>query len=57
VLLVKLRTRLLGPLASLVVEPHPRRAGRHPSEVEAAFRQVDAALDRLGAALGLRPVA
>jgi hypothetical protein len=53
VLLVKLRTRLLGPLASLAVDALPRRPGRHPSEVEAAFRRVDAALDHLCATLAL----
>ena len=53
VLLVKLRTRLLGPLSTLAVGLQPRRPTRHPSEVEAAFRQVDAALDHLCDALGL----
>jgi hypothetical protein len=54
VLLVKLRTRLLGPLASLVADEQPRRSPRHPSDVEAAFRQVDAALDHLCDTLGLK---
>lgn len=53
VLLVKLRTRLLGPLASLAAVDQPRRLTRHPSAVEAAFRQVDTALDHLCATLGL----
>ena len=57
VLLVKLRTRLLGPLASLAVDAIPRRPTPIPSEVEAAFRQVDAALDHLCATLGLKPAA
>ena len=57
VLLVKLRTRLLGPLASLAAETTPRRPSRNPSIVEAAFRQVDRALDQLCDALGLKPVA
>jgi hypothetical protein len=57
VLLVKLRTRLLGPLASLASEPQRRRPDRHPSEVEAAFRRVDAALDHLCDTLGLKPAA
>ena len=57
VLLVKLRTRLLGPLASLASDEQPRRPTRHPSAVEAAFRQVDTALDRLWDALGLKPAA
>jgi hypothetical protein len=52
VLLVKLRTRLLGPLASLATDATPRRPTRTPSSVEAAFRQVDRALDRLCEALG-----
>ncbi len=45
VLLVKIRTRLLGPLTTLAVDVQPRRSSRNPSAVEAAFRQVDAALD------------
>jgi hypothetical protein len=53
VLLVKLRTRLLGPLATLAGATAPRRPTRNPSEVEAAFRQVDAALDHLCTTLGL----
>ena len=57
VLLVKLRTRLLGPLASLAADEQPRRSARHPSDVEAAFRQVDAALDHLCDTLGLKPAA
>jgi hypothetical protein len=57
VLLVKLRTRLLGPLVSLAVAPVPRRLSRHPSAVEAAFRQVEGALDNLCDTLGLTPAA
>jgi hypothetical protein len=57
VLLVKLRTRLLGPLATLAAEISPRRPSRNPSTVEAAFRQVDRALDQLCEALGLKLVA
>ena len=53
VLLVKLRTRLLGPLATLATDAQPRRLTRNPSAVEAAFRQVDAALDHLCDTLGL----
>lgn len=53
VLLVKLRTRLLGPLLSLAAAPAPRHPSRHPSVVETAFRQVDAALDHLCSTLGL----
>src|SRR5439155_4025258 len=53
VLLVKLRTRLLGPLVSLATAPTaptaatPRQTRRQTSPIEAAFRQVDAALDHL----------
>ena len=54
VLLVKLRTRLLGPLASLAADEQPRRPTRTTSEVEAAFRQVDTALDHLCDTLGLK---
>jgi hypothetical protein len=57
VLLVKLRTRLLGPLTTLATDTAPRRPTRTPSEVEAAFRQVDVALDHLCATLGLKPAA
>jgi hypothetical protein len=60
VLLVKLRTRLLGPLVSLATaDPAPRatRPSRHPSAVEVAFRQVDAALTHLCDTLGLQPAA
>jgi hypothetical protein len=53
VLLVKLRTRLLGPLTTLAVDQQRRRPTRHPSAVEAAFGQVDAALDHLCTTLGL----
>jgi hypothetical protein len=53
VLLVKLRTRLLGPLASLATAQASRRLTRATSAVEAAFRQVDVALDHLCATLGL----
>jgi hypothetical protein len=54
VLLVKLRTRLLGPLTTLAAAPTPPSRTANPSEVEAAFRQVDAALDHLCQTLGLR---
>ena len=60
VLLVKLRTRLLGPLVMLAAEAAPRRltrTPRNPSAVEAAFRQVDAALDHLCETLGLNQAA
>ena len=53
VVLVKARTHLLGPLCTLASEPHTRRSTRHPSEVEAALRQVDVALTHLCQVLGL----
>jgi hypothetical protein len=57
VLLVKLRTRLLGPLATLVTDPNPRRPSSSDNSVQAAFRHVDAALDNLCAALGVKHAA
>ncbi|MCA1694166.1 MAG: hypothetical protein LC749_05225, partial [Actinobacteria bacterium] len=54
VLLVKLRTRLLGPLASLIQQPNPKAAPRHFNSVDAAYREIDTALDHLSAALGLQ---
>jgi hypothetical protein len=54
VLLVKLRTRLLGPLTTLAIASTPPPPTTTPSAVEAAFRQVDVALDRLCDTLGLR---
>jgi hypothetical protein len=57
VLLVKLRTRLLGPLATLVAAPTPQPPTTHDSEVEAAFHQVDHAVDRLCTTLGLKAAA
>lgn len=54
VLLVELRTSLLGPLCSLATEPATRRSTRNPSAVEAAFRQLDGALKRVCQLLGLR---
>ena len=53
VLLVKLRSRLLGPLAELVTTTHPRRPSARLNSVDAAFREVDIALDHLSVALGL----
>jgi len=53
VVLVKLRTRLLGPLATLAAAPSPPPDTTHDSTVEAAFRQVDLALDHLCSTLGL----
>ena len=57
VLLVKLRTRLLGPLASLIQQPHTNAPARHLNSVDAAYREVDTALDHLSAALGLQHAA
>jgi len=57
VLLVKLRTRLLGPLATLAVRPIPQRHNPENNSVDAAFLQVDAALDHLCATLGLQRAA
>jgi hypothetical protein len=57
VLLVKLRTRLLGPLTSLAVATQPGHPTRSHREVEAAFRQVDAALNQLCDTLGLKQAA
>ena len=55
-LLVKLRARLLGPIATLVTAPTPQPT-TNDSQVEAAFRQVDLALDQLFITLGLKDAA
>jgi hypothetical protein len=52
-LLVKLRTRLLGPLSSLPFAHPTERPPAHFSHVETAFRQLDAALNHLCQTLGL----
>lgn len=57
VLLVKLRTRLLGPLASLATAPAPPPDTTTDSAVEAAFRQVDHAINQLCITLGLKVAA
>lgn len=57
VLLVKSRTRLLGPLATLIHKPNVNPAPRHSNSVDAGFHEVDAALDHLSAALGLQHAA
>ena len=57
VLLVKLRTRLLGPLATLAAAPAPPPDTTNDSAVEAAFRQVDHAIDQLCTTLGLNTAA
>jgi hypothetical protein len=56
VLLVKLRVRLLGPLATLATESSTHRPLHHNS-VDTAFHEVDTALDHLCAALGLKHAA
>ena len=57
VILVKLRTRLLGPLATLVTAPESRPETTNDSAVEAAFRQVDHAIDHLCITLGPKAAA
>jgi hypothetical protein len=57
VLLVKVRTRLLGPLATLAATPTPPPPTATDSAVEAAFRQVDRAFDHLCTTLGLTTAA
>jgi hypothetical protein len=57
VLLVKFRTRLLGPLVTLVTAAAPQPETTNTSEVEAAFRQVDRAIDHLCTTLGLKAAA
>ncbi len=52
VLLVKLRLRLLGPLASLIRQPNTNAVPRPSNSVDVAYREVDTALDHLSAALG-----
>jgi hypothetical protein len=55
--LVKLRTRLLGPLTTLVIQSTTSHASTHPDSVNAAFHHVDAALDHLSATLGFKHAA
>jgi hypothetical protein len=57
VLIVKLRTRLLGPIATLATQPCVGRTRLHHNPVDAAFHHVDSALDQLCVALGLQPAA
>ena len=54
VILVKLRTRLLGPITTLATAPAPQPEPTKDSAVEAVFRQVDLALDLLCSTLGLK---
>jgi hypothetical protein len=57
IVLVKLRTRLLGPLATLVTAPASQPETANDSDVEAAFRQVDLAINHLCSTLGLKHAA
>lgn len=57
VLLVKLRSRLLGPIATLLTDTHAHHPSARPGPVDAAFREVDAALDHLSVALGFTKAA
>jgi hypothetical protein len=57
VLLVKLRTRLLGPLTTLVSSGSARSRNPGANSVDNAFHDVDIALDHLSAAFGLKQVA
>ena len=57
VLLVKLRLRLLGPLATLVTNSSRRPPSPHHNSVETAFREIDTALDHLSDAIGLQHAA
>ncbi len=57
VLLVKLRTRLLGPLATLATASTAQRSFLLHNPVDAAFHEVDTALDHLCVALGLQHAA
>jgi hypothetical protein len=57
VVLVKLRTRFLGPLVSLIQHPQPKPIPRPSNSVDAAYRELDAALEHLSAALGLKHAA
>jgi hypothetical protein len=56
VLLVKLRIRLLGPLATFVTTD-PARHRPSANSIDHAFQEVDRALDHLSAAFGLKQVA
>ena len=57
VLIVKLRIRLLGPIATLATQACIGRQSLRHNPVDAAFHHVDSALDQLCAALGLQPAA
>jgi hypothetical protein len=55
--LVKLRTRLLGPLTTLATQSTTSHAFTHRDAVNAAFHNVRAALDHLSATLGFKHAA
>lgn len=57
IILVKLRTRLLGPLATLATAPTSPPETASSSAVEAAFRRVDQAIDHPCITLGLKAAA
>ena len=57
VLLVKIRMRLLGPLASLIRQPKATASSLRSNSVDTAYREIDTALDHLSAALGLQHAA
>jgi hypothetical protein len=57
VLLVKLRTRLLGPLATIVRDRAAHAPASPVNSVVAAFHEVDTALEHLCAAIGLKQAA
>jgi hypothetical protein len=57
VLLVKLRVRLLGSLATLATKSSAHQLPLHHNSVDAAFHEVDTALDHLCSALGLQRAA
>lgn len=54
VLLVKLRMRLFGPLTSLIRKPTTNTPPWPSNSVDAAYREIDTALDHLSATLGLK---
>jgi hypothetical protein len=57
VLLVKLRTRFLGPLISMIAHPTQHPATRRSNSIDTAYRELDTALDHLSAAIGLKHAA
>src|SRR5438270_12011541 len=57
VLFVKLRIRLLGPLATLATQSGPQRPPIRHTALDAAFHEVDTALDHICVALGLQRAA